>query len=273
MFYIKTVRQIIEEAPSMLKLMSDRYITGSRCFGMVLAAMAASYGLSASPAIAQPLPSRSLKQISQPMENTLRVTGQGSESIPTTLTQVTLGVLVEAATAQAAQQQAAQQSTAVIEALQSQTVERLETTGISLSPRYEYTDDRQILRGYQATNSISFKAPTAQAGDIIDKAVNAGATQIDGISFVAEDATIETARQSVLSAAVEDAQQQANTVLAALGLSSQSVVNIEIGPVNEPPPQYGMRSADAANFAEAASTPILGQTQTISAQVTLTIKY
>lgn len=205
-------------------------------------------------------------------ERTLSVTGEGVRAIPTTLTQVSLGVTVDAKTAEAAQQQAAEQSTAVIEWVRSQNVEKLETTGISLSPQYDYTDNRQVLRGYQATNTISFRAPTESAGAIIDEAVRVGATRIDGVSFVAEDEAIAVARQQALEAAVEDAQAQADTVLTTLGLSRQEVVNISIGSLSAPPPGPVFAEARAVS-ADSASTPIVGQEQEITAQVTLYIRY
>lgn len=205
-------------------------------------------------------------------ERTLSVIGEGVRAIPTTLTQVSLGVTVDAKTAEAAQQQAAEQSTAVIEWVRSQNVEKLETTGISLSPQYDYTDNRQVLRGYQATNTISFRAPTESAGAIIDEAVSVGATRIDGVSFVAEDEAIAVARQQALEAAVEDAQAQADTVLAALNLSRQEVVNIFIGSLSAPPPSPIIAEARSA-LANDASTPIVGQEQEITAQVTLYIRY
>ncbi|EDX84779.1 conserved hypothetical protein [Synechococcus sp. PCC 7335] len=205
-------------------------------------------------------------------ERVLSVTGVGIQSIPTTLTQVNLGVNIEAETAQSAQQQAAQQSTAVIEWLQSQdNVQKLETSGISLNPRYDYANNRQRLIGYQATNTVRFRVPTEAAGPLIDEAVNRGATQINGISFVAEDDVTTAARQQALANAVEDAQQQADTVLSTLGLSRAEIVNISIGSVSVPVPRpeaVENRLADTA-----ASTIVLGQEQTISGQVTLYISY
>lgn len=210
----------------------------------------------------------------QQPEQTLRVTGQGIQTIPTTLTEVRLGVQVEAETAEEAQQQAAQRSTAVIEWVRSQDVEKLQTAGISLSPRYDYSGERQVLIGYQATNTISFRAPTEAAGAIIDEAVEVGATQINGVSFVADDSAIAAARQQALQAAVQDAQEQADTVLAALGLSRQEIVNITIGSVSAPPPAPAApRAARALSSEVAADTPIIGQEQSINAQVTLLIAY
>ncbi|MBE9060778.1 SIMPL domain-containing protein [cf. Phormidesmis sp. LEGE 11477] len=205
-------------------------------------------------------------------ERVLSVTGIGMRSIPTTLTQVELGVNIEARTAQAAQQQAAEQSTAVIEWLRSQdNVQRLETSGISLNPRYDYSNNRQTLTGYQATNTVSFRVPTAAAGPAIDEAVSQGATQINGISFVAEDDVIAAARQQALASAVEDAQQQADTVLSSLGLSPAEIVNISIGSASAPVPRPVAPESRLAD--SAASTIVLGQEQTINGQVTLYIRY
>jgi uncharacterized protein len=216
-----------------------------------------------SPGMAYPMP-----------EQTLSVTGQGTETIPTTLSEVHLGVLIEAKTAEEAQQKAAAQSTAVVEWVRSQNVERLQTTGISLSPRYDYTENQQVLIGYQATNSISFRTPTEKAGAIMDEAVKVGATQIDGVSFVADDAAIESARQRALALAVKDAQAQADTVLRALGFSSKKVVNISIVSINEPMPvPYAVTVAPARAEDAASKTPVIGQDQEITAQVSLQIRY
>lgn len=209
----------------------------------------------------------------QQPEQTLSVSGQGIQTIPTTLTEVRLGVSVQAKTAEEAQQQAASQSSAVVEYVRSQNVDKLQTTGISLSPRYDYSGDRQELIGYEATNTISFRAPTEAAGAIMDEAVKAGASRINGVSFVADDSAIATARQQALELAVKDAQAQADTVLAALGLSSQEIVNITIGSVSAPPPNPVAPAAARLQSADMASTPVIGQEQNINAQVTLLIRY
>ncbi|MEM6453063.1 MAG: SIMPL domain-containing protein [Cyanobacteria bacterium P01_D01_bin.105] len=220
-------------------------------------------------ASAQPIEQTETKQ-AEPMRS-LTVTGRGTEMIATTLTQVSLGVLVEAKTAENAQQAAATRSAAVIDWLQSQNVDKLATAGISLSPRYENRNDRRVLSGYVATNTLTFRVPTEAAGTIIDQAVRVGATKINGVSFVADDDAITAARQRALESATQDARQQANTVLSALDLSLEEVINITIGAVSAPPPNVALRAVAEADFA--ATTPVIGQEQTISAQVTLRIRY
>ena len=240
--------------------------SGFALAALAIAPTAAVYLLPSAAAQSQPTYAQS--------ENTLSATGQAIEMIPTTLAEVRLGVLVEAKTAEEAQQLAAQRSTAVVNYLESQNVEKLQTTGISLNPRYDYIDDRQVLQGYQATNTVSFRTTNEAAGEIIDGAVKTGATTIDGISFTADEAAISAARQRALTAAVADAEEQSNTVLAALGLARKSILSVTIGSVSAPAPRAAPQAARAlSDVAPEASTVIIGQEQSIDAQVTLQIRY
>lgn len=202
----------------------------------------------------------------------ITVTGKGVETIPTTLSQVRLGVEVQGKTAQEVQQEAARRSSAVVELLRSRNVEKLETTGINLNPIYSFTNNVQRLTGYTATNTVSFRLPTQQAGTVIDASVKAGATRIDGISFVASKQAIAKAQQQALRAATQDAQQQANTVLDSLNLSPKEVLSIQVN--NASPPQPPMPLAREAALADrAVSTPVIGGEQQVEATVTLQISY
>ncbi len=204
---------------------------------------------------------------------TLTVSGRGVERIPTTLTEVRLGVEVQGKTAQEVQQQVARRSSAVVALLRSRNVERLETTGISLNPVYSYNDNVQRLTGYSATNIVSFRVNTEQTGTLLDDAVKAGATRIDGISFVAADPAIATAQQQALREATQDAQQQARTVLTTLELTPKEVVSIQVNAANPPQPPMPLYRREAAVAAQAASTPVVGGEQQVEASVTLQISY
>ena len=203
---------------------------------------------------------------------TLTVTGQGEESVQTTKTQVELGVDVQGTDAAAVQQEVARRTAAVVELLRSRSVEKLETTGIQLSPRYNYENGRQDVIGYTGSNTVCFRMPTESVGSLIDDAVNAGANQIRGVSFIADDEALEAARQQALRAAVEDAQAQAGVVLGSLNLRSQEIVSIQINGAAPPMPVPMPRLAEnAAQFD--ASTPVIGGEQTVEARVTLQIRY
>ena len=200
----------------------------------------------------------------------LTVTGQGTENIATTLTEVQLGVEIQGETAEAVQQEVAERTSAVVELLRSRNVEQLQTTGVRLQPAYDFSNNDRRLIGYMATNTVSFRLPTEQAGSLLDEAVQAGATQIDGVSFTATEGAITEAQQQALRDAVEDAQQQAQAVLQALNFTAKEIVSIQVNGANTPRPQV----FEAAQLArEAASTPIIGGEQAVQASVTLEISY
>lgn len=215
----------------------------------------------AAPAFAQAQPPR-----------TLTVTGRGVESIPTTLTQVRLGVEVQGKTATEVQQEVARRSSAVIELLKSRNVEKLETTGISLNPVYSYEGNVQRLTGYAGSNIVSFRLDTPSAGSLLDEAVKAGATRIDGISFIATDSAIAVAQKQALREAIEEANQQADAVLGVLNFTRGEVIGIQINGAT--PPQPPINYAGFAERADkAASTPVIGGEQQVEASVTLQIRY
>jgi uncharacterized protein YggE len=201
----------------------------------------------------------------------LTVTGQGEEKIETAIAQVNLGVEVEAATAEAAQADAAQRSTAVVALLRDRNVEQLQTTGIRLNPQYRNIDNQRALTGYIATNTVSFELPIDTVGALLDEAVAAGATRIEGVSFRASDAAIAAARNVALQRAVADAQTQAQVVLGTLAFNAEEIVSIQINGAAPPMPIPQPRLAAADSLA--ASTPVIGGEQTVNATVTLQIRY
>jgi uncharacterized protein len=203
---------------------------------------------------------------------TLTVTGRGMEAIATTLAQVQLGVEVQGKSADEVQQEIARRSTAVVTLLKARNVEKLETTGVRLNPVYSYTNNVQRLVGYQGTNTVSFRVDTQRAGVIVDDAVKAGASRIDGISFVATESAIAAAQKQALREATEEAQQQANAVLSSLNLTPKEIVNIQVNGANAPTPPPMFAASEVANLRK-ASTPIMGGEQQVEANVTLQISY
>lgn len=204
------------------------------------------------------------------MLRTLTVSGRAVETIPTTITRVELGVEVQGKNANEVQQELARRSSVVVEALRARNVENLQTTGIRLNPVYNYSNNRQELTGYSGTNTVSFRIAPDQAGPIIDTAVQAGATKIDGVSFTATEAAIAQAQQQALRLATQDAQRQADTVLSSLNLTRREIVNIQINGATPPPM---LLQAQFTRNSNADTTPVLPGDQKVEAAVTLTISY
>ena len=204
---------------------------------------------------------------------TLTVSGRGVERISTTLAEVSLGVEIQGKTAEDVQKEAARRSSAVVALLKKRNVEKLTTTGIRLNPIYSYTNNVQRITGYAANNTVSFRINTEKAGTLLDEAVKVGATQINGVSFIASDEAIASAQKQALKKATQDAQEQARTVLISLGLQQKEIVSIQINGATPPPPPMLYRAETAkANLAD-ASTPIVAGEQEVQASVTLQISY
>ncbi|QDZ39383.1 DUF541 domain-containing protein [Euhalothece natronophila Z-M001] len=205
---------------------------------------------------------------------TLTVTGTGKIEIETTLTEVSLGVEVEEETAREAQEEVARRSTAVVEFLQEREVDKLETTGIRLQPQYRRSDGERRLIGYEGVNLVSFQIETEEIGDLLDQAVNAGATRIDSVGFTATESAIAQAKKEALEKATLDGKSQADAVLNTLDLRSQSIIHIEVDGA-EAPVTPRLETARAQDMAEssAPSSPVIGGEQEIEARVKLQISY
>lgn len=205
----------------------------------------------------------------QQRSKTLTVTGEGVVSIPTTLTQVSLGVEVQGETAVEVQQELARRSSAVVALLRSRNVQKLQTTAINLNRTYSSQGDVRRPTGFVGSNVVTFQIDTNLSGQLLDEVVRAGATRINGISFVASDQVIAVARKQAIRAATQDAQEQADAALGALNFTRREIVSIQI---NANRPFIGNNSSFAAGDAFVA-TPVVGGEQQVRASVTLQITY
>jgi uncharacterized protein len=159
----------------------------------------------------------------------------------------------------------------VIAKLKDLQVEKLQTTGINLSPKYVYENNRQRQDGFTGQNSISFVTSIERSGTTLDAIVAAGANRIDQISFLAPDEAIKVARNGALQDAVKDAQDQADAVLSALNLKAQSIRTIRVNNESFSPPVLLNQSTFAK--ADTNATSVVGGEQKVQASVTLEISY
>ncbi|MBW4575869.1 MAG: SIMPL domain-containing protein [Aphanothece sp. CMT-3BRIN-NPC111] len=208
---------------------------------------------------------------------TLSASGRGIVNIPKTTSQVRLGVEVQGKTSANVQQQVAERSQAVVELLKSRSdVEKLETTGIRLNPNYSYKDGKQTITGYTGANTVSFKIEPKKTGSLLDEAVKAGATRIDGVTLVASDSAIADAQKQAIKEASEEANKQADAALSALNLQQREIIGIQINGANLPEPRQPMMdtaSIPSAQKAPSFVTPVIAGEQQVQASVTLQIRY
>jgi uncharacterized protein YggE len=207
-----------------------------------------------------------------PSTRTLTVTGVGIKKIATTITQIEISVEIQDKSATKTQQEMARRTNSVLDFLRSRKVEQLQSKGIRLEPNYQYNNNKREMVGYIGTNAVSFRTTPEQLGTILDGAVNAGATSINGLSMTASEEVIISAQKKALELATIDAQQKAEVIFKILNLKPKEVSNIQINSsaqiYNGGAPRYAM-SADKVS----SNTTIIGAQQDIEATVTLQISY
>ena len=145
------------------------------------------------------------------------------------LATVSAGVTSRAPTAVAAMQQTATAMDAVIRRIKALGIAEvdIQTTGIELSPQYDYNQaqQRQIFRGYQASNRVSVilrKVP--DTGRVLDALVAAGVTDISGPSFSIDDDTAP--RAQARKAALDKARSQAEDYAKWAGYSGVRLLQV-----------------------------------------------
>lgn len=186
---------------------------------------------------------------------------------------VSAGVTTQARTAVEAMRTNAQSMTAVVNRIKQLGVaERdIQTSGINLGAMYDYdqANQRQVFRGYQASNRVSVKLRDIQrTGEVLDALVAAGATDLGGPDWSIDDDT--AARAQARRTAMEKARAQALDYARMAGYADARLLEINESVISSRPmPMIAVQMARAE--AADASTPV--QPGMVQAGVVITVKY
>jgi uncharacterized protein len=184
--------------------------------------------------------------------------------------EISVGVLTQAPTAQSASEQNARQSSQVLDAIRQALSKggELKTTGYSISPEYQYANNRPIkITGYQANNTVLVTVnDLSLLGKVIDAATGSGANNINGVSFSLRDE--EAVRSQALADAAVKARVNAEAMARALNLKVVSVLDAEttVTPIVRP------LTRAAFAMAKEAPTPVEPGNLDIHASVTVTLE-
>lgn len=154
----------------------------------------------------------------------VRVTGEGRLEVGPDTAEVSLGASVRAAQATVAYEQTAAALSRIVGSMLDMGVprEQIQTDQILLAPIYE----QEQLVGYQGSGTLRVQLrDLAAVGPIIDRAVQAGATRVHGVTFRVKDPGAYEA--AALAAAVHDAQRKAALLARSLGIRLGPVWRIE----------------------------------------------
>ncbi len=207
-------------------------------------------------------------------KNTISANGVGERALTTTIAVVRLGVEAEDKTAVGAQTKIAAASNKLVAFLKSRNVQKLQTTGVSLNPQFNFRVTPRQLTGYRASNTVSFEVAVDKAGAIIDGAVKNGATNINSVSFKATPAATAAARKQALTDAVKNAEMEARAAATAARRLLGKATTISIGGSFSPGPISAQRSFAAASGGGggggAPPTQIIARDQIVRASVSIT---
>ena len=203
--------------------------------------------------------------------STINVSGIGRVKVTPDVADVQLGVTVQGETAKEASDEAARLMEAVIAAVIEAGIPEadIQTTQLNLYPVYDYNDNPPEIEAWEATNIVTVTVRDVNAvGDVVGAATNAGATNVQGISFRVDDPS--EAEAEARSAAVADARAKADQLAADAGVAIVGVRSITESSFNPPQPIFFERSVAAGEAAfDTAAPPVLpGQTE-VSVTVTM----
>lgn len=202
---------------------------------------------------------------------TIRVPGLGAVRVEPDVADLRLGVISIRTTAAAARSAAAEAMQAILAALATAGIARrdLRTSLVGLDAVRDYsTPAGPTVTGYQMANAVEVTIGAIDiVGGVIDAALAAGATSMDGLWFRLADPTAALAEARRL--AIADARARAVTLAAEAQVTLGRVLAIEEGGSSAPGPaqpvaEFRMKAASDA------ATPVEAGTSELAISVTVT---
>ncbi len=202
---------------------------------------------------------------------TIVVGGTGRVAVDPDVADLRLGVAISRATVAEARSAAAGAMTAILAAVEAAGVAGRDTrtTLLSVQPRYDYRDGQApTLAGYDLSNVVEVTVrDLAALGGVVDGALEAGATSLDGLAFRVEDPT--EAERAARTSAVAQARARAEVLAAAAGVAIAGVSDIVEG---GPPPAWPIAKVARLTMATESSTPVEAGVTEIAVTVTVTFR-
>ena len=202
---------------------------------------------------------------------TIVVSGTGRAAVEPDVAELRLGVSVSRDSVAEARSEAARTMSAILEAVASAGVapRDVRTSQLSVQPRYDYRDGRPpTLVGYDLANVVEVTVrDLVTVAAVVDDALRAGATSLDGLAFQVDDPT--EPERAARVAAVAAARARADVLAEAAGVTIAGVSDIVEG---GPPPAFPRAKAERMMLAADASTPVSAGTTDITVTVTVTYR-
>jgi uncharacterized protein len=189
--------------------------------------------------------------------------------------EVYIDIETQEETASEAKDLNAELSDAVMEALDDYGIdaENIETTSYYIDEQRKWDSDEgeYIYTGYRVRHTIRVTTDDiTAAGDIIDLAIDAGATGINSINFGLSDEAERELKAKALAEAAQKAEEKAQSIVDAVGVDLGDFVSISESSYYSPYYARSYASMAMMDSEESYDTAILPEEVSVSGTVTLT---
>ena len=222
------------------------------------------------------------QEIEETVQSIVSTSGTAIVKVNPDKVSVTIGVETRGVTAEEAAAANAELMEKVLVALRDLGIEddQISTSWYTVYPTYEWRsppcieiypqppecDPKNEITGYVAHNSVTVTLDASvDVGSVIDSAVVAGATNVNGAYFFVSTERQEEIRNGLIEAAIDNARVRANSAATAVDMEITGVKSISLNDVYFP-----VLYRDFSLAQEGASTPILPGQQEVSMTVQVT---
>jgi len=148
----------------------------------------------------------------------------------------------------------------------------IQTSQFDVSPNYDYSNNKQTITGYTASQSVTVKIRNLDLiSNVLDDAGTIGANQVSGLNFTIDNP--EALQAAAREKAIADAMSKATVLEKQLGITLTRVVNFsENGQVPTPIMYNSMAKLGAGVAAPSVAPTIETGSQDIVSNVTLTFE-
>ncbi|HEY0070156.1 MAG TPA: SIMPL domain-containing protein, partial [Chloroflexia bacterium] len=177
----------------------------------------------------------------------ISVRGSGAVSAKPDMANLQVGVSIQNPSLEAAQGEAARKMDALIGNLKAAGIDEkdINTTQYNVEPVMDYRDGQApTVTGFRVTNVVEVKIrELSKASKLIDDLVKSGANTIYGLNFGFSDPT--AVMKQAREAAVKDAREKAEQLAGLNGVTLGSVLVVDDGGANVPPPVVEAKMANS----------------------------
>jgi uncharacterized protein YggE len=206
------------------------------------------------------------------IQRTISISGEGKVTAIPDIALVSLGLTTEKKNISDAQTENSKTMNSLIEKLRGLNIakEDIKTVNYSIYPAYDWTDGRQILRGYTVSQDVQVKIrKTDQVDEVLKIAGDLKLNQIGGLTFNIDNP--ENYKQEARIKALENAKEKADALANVMGVKLGKVISFSESEGYYPQAYPMYAKADGIGGGGAPAPAVEAGSQEIS--ITATVSY